>query len=137
MNEDALISDLILDEGIRLKPYHDTVGKLTIGIGRNLDDVGITLDEAKYLVENDIARVQMELDNRLRWWRDMPEPCQRALANMAFNLGLPRLLGFSKMLNALEQRQWVQAAEEALDSKWADQVGDRAKRIADRFREAL
>lgn len=136
MNTEDLIGDLIRDEGIRLKPYRDSVGKLTIGIGRNLDDVGITLHEARHLCDGDISRVFMELDNRLPWWRSLNEKKQRGLANMAFNLGLPRLLRFEKMLNALELGDGPTAADEALDSKWAKQVGDRAERIAKLFRVA-
>lgn len=136
MNTRDLIGDLIRDEGIRLKPYTDTVGKLTIGIGRNLDDVGITLHEARHLCDGDITRVFMELDNRLPWWRSLTENQQRGLANMAFNLGLPRLLRFEKMLAALEVGDGEKAAAEALDSKWAKQVGERADRIAELYRSA-
>ena len=135
MNVEALKVDLMRDEGCRMKPYRDSVGKLTIGIGRNLDDNGITLEEAKILLENDITTVLIELDNKLRWWRELPEPAQRGLANMAFNLGLYRLLGFHKMLAALEHGEMQIAAASALDSKWAGQVGDRAKRIASLFQQ--
>lgn len=136
MNHETLHADLIRDEGIRLKPYTDSVGKLTIGIGRNLDDRGISLLEAKQLLENDIAAVVEELDNRLGWWKGLSEPRQRALANMAFNMGVPRLLGFEKMLRALEAGDGEKAALEALDSRWARQVGDRAQRIAELLRSA-
>lgn len=136
MNIEALKADLLRDEGCKLKPYVDTVGKWTVGVGRNLSDRGITLQEATMLLENDIAAVQIELDHKLPWWRGLPEHKGRALANMAFNLGLPRLLDFRKMLAALECGEWDIAAEEALNSRWAAQVGDRAKRIAQAFRSA-
>jgi lysozyme len=136
MNIEALKVDLLRDEGCKLKPYVDTVGKVTVGIGRNLTDNGITLEEARHLLENDITAVIVELDRVLPWWRAMPEPKGRALANMAFNLGLPRLLKFSKMLTALECGEWDMAADEALDSNWAKQVGERAERIAIAFRSA-
>lgn len=135
MDVDKLKSDLRRDEGVRLKPYRDTVGKLTIGIGRNLDDMGISDDEAMAMLENDVSRIVQELDFRLPWWRDMPEPGQRALANMAFNLGVPRMLQFRMMIAALEAEDYTAAATEATDSKWAEQVGDRAKRIAALFME--
>lgn len=125
-----LLRDLVADEALRLKPYRCTEGKLTIGIGRNLDDVGITQDEAFLLCQNDIRRVQAELDRALPWWRSLSENRQRALANMAFNLGVPRLLGFRKMLVAMQEHRWEDAAAEALNSKWAAQVHDRARRIA-------
>lgn len=136
MNLDKFREDIARDEGLRLKPYRDSVGKLTIGYGRNLDDKGITQSEAHYLREDDIIDVQIELDNRLRWWRDLPEPAQRGLANMLFNLGLPRLLKFEKMLDALERGDMESASREALDSDWHKQVGERAKRIAELFRSA-
>jgi len=134
LNIDQLKDDLVLDEGLRLKPYKDTVGKVTIGIGRNLDDVGITENEARYLLENDIGVAMSELDREAPWWRDLPEPAQRGLVNMCFNLGWPRLSKFRGMLGALEAGDYHSAAEEALDSRWSAQVGDRARRIADLYR---
>lgn len=131
---DRLRHDLLRDEGLRLKPYRDSVGKLTIGVGRNLDDLGITEREAMDLLANDIARTEVELDRALPWWRDLTDGRQRALLNMAFNLGVPRLVGFRRMLAALAGGEYETAAVEALDSQWARQVGDRARRIADLLR---
>lgn len=68
---ERLKQDLVRDEGKRLKPYKDTVGKLTIGVGRNLDDVGISESEAMALLDSDIAAVFAELDRHVPWWRDM------------------------------------------------------------------
>ena len=136
MDTEALKVDLLRDEGCGLKPYVDTVGKITVGIGRNLTDRGITLEEAKHLLENDITAVVIELDHKLPWWRGLPEHKQRALANIAFNMGLPRLMNFRKMLAALECGEWDTAAAEALNSAWAEQVGERAQRIAQEFRRA-
>ncbi len=135
MDVKALIDDLVRDEGLRLKPYLCTAGKMTIGVGRNLDDVGITEEEAHYLLENDIGRLRAELDQALPWWRQLSEVRQRALANMAFNLGLSRLLGFRKCLAALQAEAWDEAAREALNSQWARQVGARSARIAQMIRE--
>ncbi|GAB3123810.1 hypothetical protein GCM10027256_18490 [Novispirillum itersonii subsp. nipponicum] len=134
-DETALAADLRRDEAVRLLPYRCTAGKLTIGIGRNLDDVGISAEEAAVLLGNDIRRVLAGLDRQLPWWRGLSAGRQRALANMAFNLGLPRLLGFRQMLAALQAGQWEEAARQALDSKWAGQVGERADRIARLIRE--
>lgn len=125
-----LIADLRRDEGLRLKPYRCTAGKLTIGYGRNLDDIGITRDEAEQLLRDDVWRVLVELDRDMPWWRDLSTDRQRALANMALNLGLPRLKEFRKMLAALQRGDWEEAARQALDSRWANQVGQRARRIA-------
>src|SRR5438105_4864784 len=88
MNLDALRKELIRDEALRLKPYKDTVGKLTIGVGRNLDDKGISEAEAAVLLENDIAEHVALLDAKLSWWRKLDEARQNALANMCFNMGI-------------------------------------------------
>lgn len=124
-----LTKQLMRDEGLRLKPYRDTVGKLTIGVGRNLDDNGITEDEAAYLLQNDIAVSEREL-SRLPWFSGLDDVRKGAIINMHFNLGLPRLLTFRKMIAALDAGDYEQAANEALDSRWAEQVGDRAVRLA-------
>lgn len=131
-----LLADLERDEGKRNKPYLDTEGHLTIGIGRNLDALGVSDDEIELMLMNDLKWVVHALDSNLPWWRDMPEPHQRALANMCFNLGYPRLSGFKKMLAALQAGNGEDAATEALDSRWANQVGARAERIAALYRSA-
>ncbi len=137
MEVEKLHRELMRDEGVRLKPYRCSSGKLTIGVGRNLDDQGITSWEAMDLLDNDISRVVSELNAALPWWRNMPDPGQRALANMAFNLGLPRLMDFQRMIAALRAGDYETAADEALNSKWAEQqVGARAERVALLFREA-
>ncbi len=136
MNKEQLIQDLIVDEDLRTALYRCTAGKTTIGIGRNLTDNGIRKNEAMFMALNDIEDVESELNSHAPWWREMPEQAQRALANMCFNLGWPRLSKFQNMLNDLENRRYDSAAEEALDSRWAEQVGERAHRIADLIRNA-
>lgn len=131
-----LLADLERDEGKRNKPYLDTEGHLTIGIGRNLDALGVSDDEIELMLLNDLKWVLHALDRNLPWWRDMPGHHQRALANMCFNLGYPRLSGFKNMLAALQVGNGEDAATEALDSRWARQVGARAERIATLYRSA-
>ena len=131
---DALVRDLKRDEGVKLKPYKCTAGKLTIGVGRNLEDVGITDDESDMLLKNDLKRVVGELTTTLKWFYAAPFDVQLGLVNMCFNLGLPRLRGFNKMLAALERGDYTEAATEALESHWARQVGNRACEIAVLFR---
>jgi lysozyme len=131
---DAILFDLIRDEGLRLKPYVDTRGKLTIGIGRNLSDRGIARDEAMMLARNDIATAAADLDCHAPWWTSLSEPRRRALLNMTFNMGWPRLSGFAAMLGALEAGDCDAAADAALDSAWARQVGARALRVSDLMR---
>jgi len=130
VNRDAMLSLLIADEGLRLKPYKDTVGKLTLGIGRNLDDVGITEAEAKYLCLNDIARVERDLDRALPWWRNLNEKRQLVVASMAFQMGAGGLQGFPKFLAALKREDWPGAAAEMADSLWATQTPARCGRLA-------
>lgn len=133
----ALRDSLINDEAIRLKPYRDSVGKLTIGVGRNLDDVGISRNEAMAMLDNDIARVLQELTSAFPWYTGLNDARKVALANMCFNLGLPRLQGFTRMLIALEAGQYTEAADEMLNSKWAGQVGNRARRLASLVRTGV
>lgn len=124
------------DEGVRKFPYKDTVGKLSIGVGRNLDDVGLSDDEIEYLLNNDIDRHIAEANREWPWIKDTSAKVRLALYNMAFNLGIPRLKEFIKMIDALYKHDYARAAEHALDSKWAKQVGKRADRIAQLYLEA-
>ena len=131
-----LKADITRDEGLRLKPYLDSVGKLSIGLGRNLDDKGISEAESDTLYDNDMDNVCKELDATFPWWLGLPEPVSRGLANMCYNLGLPRLKGFENMLSSLSRGEYLDAADHALDSKWARQVGARAERVAELYRSA-
>ena len=127
---DRLIRHLIRDEGLRLKPYVDTVGKVTIGIGRNLTDNGISEGEAYAFLENDLDKVEEALDRSLPWWRGLDAVRQEVLQNMAFNLGIGGLLGFKNTLAAVRAGLWTNAARGMRASKWARQVGARAGRLA-------
>ena len=126
----TLKEQLIRDEGTRLKPYMDTTGHVTIGFGRNLTDVGISLAEAEYLLDHDIARASADLQAALPWTVNLNEPRRAALINMSFNLGITGLLAFHKMLAACQAGDWTQAGFEALNSEWARQVGPRAYRLS-------
>jgi lysozyme len=126
----TIYDQLARDEGCRLKPYKDTVGKLTIGIGRNLDDVGITIEEAHYLLSNDVTRADRDVSKNLPWSAGLDGVRQAVLINMCFNVGIGKLLTFKKMLAAMESGNWELAAGEILNSKYANDVGDRAKRLA-------
>jgi lysozyme len=128
-----IINMLIRHEGLELNPYRCPAGKLTIGVGRNIDDVGISRAEAIMLLRNDIERVKDELI-QFHWFREMNRCRQDAMINMCFNLGLPRFLTFEKMLAALEFHNYDLAAKEMLDSRWAEQVGNRAVELAEIMR---
>ncbi|CCG43172.1 lysozyme family protein [Magnetospirillum molischianum] len=90
---------------------------------------GISEAEALALLDNDIAAIASWLDRDIPWWQRLSDARQRALINMAM-MGVPRLLGFKRMLAAMQARDFERAAAEALDSKWADDVGERSRRVA-------
>lgn len=125
-----LLDQLKRDEGLRLTPYKDSVGKLTIGYGRNLDDVGISTEEANVLLLNDIERATNDLSKHLPWIASMDPARQGVLLNMAFNMGIAGLLGFRKFLAYVQDMSYTDASEEMLKSKWAEQVGARAHRLS-------
>ena len=132
--EQIVLHQLRQHEGMRTRPYRDSVGKLTIGIGRNLDDIGISPEEAVVLCLNDIGTADRMLTAAFNWYPSLVGDRKYALVNMCFNLGLTRLKKFRKMIAALEHNDFDTAAKEALDSKWAKQVGNRADEIAEQIR---
>jgi lysozyme len=117
------------DEGARKKPYKDTVGKWTVGIGRNLDDVGLNDEEIDFLFANDLDRAVDEARRMVPVFDVLSETRKAVLVNMAFNLG-GKLAGFQKFLAAVGEGRYVEAAREMLDSVWAQQVGPRALRLS-------
>jgi lysozyme len=125
---------LRLHEGVRLKPYTDTVGKLTIGVGRNLDDKGITQEEADYLLSNDISAVWLSLVSRLEFFSRLDTVRQAVLLDMGVNLGVNGLLAFRKTMVLVAGGKYAAAAIEMLDSTWAKQVGARARRLSEMMR---
>lgn len=130
-----LRKQLIAHEGLRLFPYHDTRGKLTIGVGRNLDDTGISEPEAVYLMMNDLARVDAQLSYRFPWYSSLAGPRRYAVVDMAFNLGAVGFGRFKRMIQGIQTGDWDYAAQSALDSKWASQVGQRAETVAKMMRD--
>lgn len=130
MNRTKLRAQLVQHEGLRLKPYTDTVGKLTIGVGRNLTDNGISEDEADLLLDNDLSEAWHICQRHIPGFNTLAEPRQHALVDMAFNLGETRFVKFPKMLAAIEVHDFKRAAAEMLNSKWANQVGQRARTLA-------
>jgi lysozyme len=129
MNKELLKQELARDEGLRLRPYKCSAGRTSIGYGRNLDDVGISEAEALALLDADIARAEAGLDRIAPWWSGLSDNRQRVLLNMCFNLGEGRLAGFKKFLAACQAGEFDRAATEMRQSAWADQVGERARRL--------
>jgi lysozyme len=121
------IKDLLIKhEGLRLFAYKDTVGKTTIGVGRNLDDRGISKEEALIMLDRDIEDFTQQLSERLFWFDQQPDKVKIVLINMAFNMGLAGLLTFRNTLEHIKNGQYDLASKEMLQSKWASQVGKRA-----------
>ena len=140
--EIAIASPRIMKhEGFRSQPYRDTVGKLTIGYGRNLDDVGISELEGRVLLEQDLLKAAEQLnklmqDEVLAKHFDSQENAARSfvLIEMIFNMGVGTFKKFKNLIAALNDQNWEKAAAEMLDSKWAEQVGQRAKTLAEVMR---
>jgi lysozyme len=129
MNRAALIAMLARHEGIRLFPYLDTVGKTTIGCGRNLTDRGISREESDLLCCNDIDAVLADLAT-FAWWTGLDDARQQALADLRFNLGADGFREFRQMIHALAVKDYIGAAREMRASRWAQQVGMRAGELA-------
>lgn len=133
-NKEKLRDMLIRHEGIRLHPYKCSADKLTIGVGRNIEDNGISISEASLMLDNDILRVHEELSMNFEWYNHLTQVRKAALIDMCFNLGLTRFKKFKNMIKAIDQTDYAVAADEMLDSKWARQVGDRADELSSMMR---
>jgi lysozyme len=129
-----LIEQLKRHEGIRLKPYKCTSNKLSIGIGRNLEDIGITEKEAEMLLLNDIEEAKKQLLHHMPWTQQLDEVRFSALLNFVFNVGIGTALKFVNAMAQLKDENYDMAAQELLDSRWAKQVGNRAKEVAEQLR---
>ena len=150
-NRQDLIDKLVVSEGLRLQVYKDTLGIDTIGIGRNLEDRGITKEElewmdipnidvvyemgiteadAVYLAENDVQIVEEELVRAHPCVDSLDAVRQLIVIDMAFNMGVPRLNKFKMMWAAIHDEDYPTAAKEMLNSRWANQVKGRATKLA-------
>lgn len=116
------------NEGFTEKPYHDTVNKLTIGYGRNLEDRGITWDEAKMLLAHDLMEAHNVLHGEFDFFRRLSDPRKAVLMDMYHNMGMRRLMSFKKMLKAVQFNDFDEAAAQIEDSRYFVQVGRRARR---------
>lgn len=131
-----LEADLTGEEGRRRCAYRDSLGIWTIGIGRNIDEAhggGLSDLEIDFLFQNDINKKMAALYIQLPWIRKLSEPRQRALMNMAFQMGIVGLCKFTGTLAALEAGQWQTAVDHAMDSLWARQTPNRAKLVTALF----
>ena len=126
---------IMQDEGLRLMPYRCSEGKLTIGYGRNIEDRGITSDEAEYLLENDIRKAENCASGLVRsFWR-LSDNQKIALVSMVFQMGYNGVSKFKKTIKAINDQDYEKASIEMLDSKWARQTPNRAKRLSKMMKE--
>lgn len=134
---DRLIEQLKRHEGVETHAYKCSSGKLTIGVGRNIDPeggIGLSMDEIEYLLSNDILRCIKELSTEYAWFGDLDEVRQEAIINIFLNLGATRFRLFKRALSAMEEGNYETASTEFLDSLWAKQVGGRALELTDIIR---
>ena len=122
------------NEGLRLKPYKCSAGKTSIGYGRNIEDNGVSEDEAEYMLHNDITRCVDDLYSIFPYFQALEFDQQTALTDMMFNLGKTRFLKFKKMIQAVKDNDFGEAAKQILDSRYAKQLPKRAKRNAELIR---
>lgn len=132
---DEIIKQIMEHEGVRSTPYRDTEGNLTIGVGHNLEE-GLSENVILLMLQEDIATAEAELDRIYPPWRELNKERRKVMVDMMFNLGAPRYLTFHKFWAAMMEKDYETAAHEMLDSKWANQVGDRAKTLAHMMRGA-
>jgi lysozyme len=124
-----LIETLRRHEGVKNTLYKCTSDKWTIGVGRNLEDVGLSEEEIDMLLLNDIKRTKELMDDYIPWYNDLDKVRQEALINFVFNVGIGTAMKFKKAMAALEAHDYDTAAIEMLDSNWAKQVGSRAEEV--------
>lgn len=134
---DILHAQLRVDEGYRTKPYKDTVGKLSIGIGRNLSDVGVSRGEIALMFDNDLASAEHTARLLVPNFDTLNDARKAVVVNLAFNMGFNTLSQFVNTLRAIEQGRWGDAKSGLLASKWAGQVGGRAPRLADSLESGI
>ena len=134
MKVNRITDQLRFHEGVENKVYKDHLGIETIGVGRNLVDRGLSDHEINILLANDINICTEELDKKMPWWKDLDEVRQRCIVDLVFNLGMPRFSKFVNTIKHIKNNKWEEASLELLDSNYARQVPNRAKRIATMLR---
>ncbi len=117
-------------EGFSPTAYQDTVGKTTVGYGRNIMDNGLSASECLLLLDDDIVFHYQQLSNLLHNWDELNEARQTALISMSYNLGFIGFKKFENMIHFLNEKDFEMAATAMLESKWAEQVGKRAMDLA-------
>lgn len=131
-------SQLREDEGEKLTAYKDSLGFLTIGIGILIDErkpgAGITKEESTYLFQNRLRAKTAELRKAFTWFDKLDEVRQGVLINMAFQMGVAGVIGFKNTMSMVQQGDYEGAAKGMLNSLWAKQTPNRAKRLSEQMR---
>ena len=125
---EKVVDMLVKNEGFAPFAYHCSENKLTIGVGRCIEINGISEDEAQYLLNNDIKKVQEQLGKNYGCYRTFPERARLVCIDMCFQLGISGFMAFKKTRKLMELGKWLEASEECLRSKWAIQTPTRALR---------
>ena len=131
---EKLLAMLKRHEGVESHAYECSEGKITVGVGRNIDaegGIGLSEEEIDFLLQNDIQRCIVELSSEYDWFIDLDDVRKDAMVDIAFNLGITRLRLFKRALAAMAVGNYKEASTEFLDSKWAKQVGSRALELTD------
>lgn len=123
-------------EGLNLLPYRCPTGHLTIGYGHNLEQ-GISKQVAEFLLREDMHYAQQEVQKAFSWWKDLDEVRQFVMVDMCFNMGVRNLRTFKKFATAARRGDYTTAAREMLDSRWAVQVGYRARELAEMMKTGV
>lgn len=120
------------DEGLKLKVYRCPAGKLSIGYGLNLEDTGITEEEAEYLLRNRLLKVEAAAKEIFgdKLWSEFGDIRRMAFVNMIYNLGIKGFKGFTQTINLAKEKKWKECGLNILNTLWARQVGARAHRIS-------
>ena len=144
MNLEKLREELEIDEGVKYEVYLDHLGYPTFGIGHLITDndpesgasVGteVSDDRVQEAFETDVETVLSDCERLYVQFEHLPEEVQLIIANMMFNMGYPRLSKFKGMKRGVDARDWNAAADEMVDSRWYDQVTNRAERLVERMR---
>ena len=144
MDINKLREQLKIDEGVKYEVYDDHLGYKTFGIGhlvKSTDEeygvpVGTPVSEERVnsVFDKDVITYIDESKKVFGNLEEMPQEAQQVIVNMCFNMGSPRLSQFKKFIRAIHDEEWATASLEMLDSKWANQVGERANRLSDRIK---
>jgi lysozyme len=118
MDLQKLKQSVKLNEDLKLKVYLCPAKKQSIGYGRNLEDRGITLQEAENMLERDLLDIKLDLEDKIKFFHQLDDIRQNVLIEMAYNMGVPHLLDFKKTLSFMQKRDFINASKEMLDSKW-------------------